>query len=309
MSPIEWRRVTKVSCKYRHFLTKLNLDKLFYLTINRMKSKTYLGPASALYLLAISILDVASLGQNDATAKRINDSKDLSSLDSNNQKGCNIKLNKIVGNVYSLQHDDLTTLRMSLMNTKILVNYGQYIAYPKEDGSFEVDNLPSDSYVVEVTHPKFIYEPVRVDITSKGKIRARKVNYIQPSLVQTVEYPLKFRPKSLHNYFTPRETWRIMDLLFNPMVIMMVVPLVIIWLLPKMMNPQEAQTQRDNMQMPEYNVPELSEMMASMFGGQGGSNQATGASNQVGQAGNNQAITAGPGGGGSSSKHGKHKRR
>lgn len=217
---------------------------------------------------------------------------------------CNVKLNKITGNVYSLQHDDTTTLRMSLMKTRILVNYGQYIAYPREDGSFEVDNLPSDSYVVEVTHPRYIYEPARVDITSKGKIRARRVNYLQPSLVQTIDYPLRFRPKSIHNYFIPRETWRIMDLLFNPMVIMMVVPLVIIWLLPKMMNPQEVQTQRDNMQMPEYNF-DFSEMMARKFGGQAGSQIGAGSSGGSSQTGG--AITSGSGGGGTN-KHSKKRR-
>lgn len=217
---------------------------------------------------------------------------------------CNIKLNKITGNIFSLQHDDLTTLRMSLMNSKILVNYGQYIAFPKEDGSFEVDNVPSDSYVVEVTHPKYIYEPARVDITTRGRIRARRVNYFQPALVQTIDYPLIFRPKSLHNYFLPRETWRIMDLIFNPMVMMMVVPLIIIWLLPKMMNPQEAQTQRDTVQMPEYNVPELSEMMASMFGNQGQSNNG----NQANPSGN-QAITSGSTGGSGGSRHSKGRRR
>lgn len=194
------------------------------------------------------------------------------------------------------------------MNTKIFVNYGQFVGYPREDGSFEVDNLPPDSYVVEVTHPRYIYDPIRVDITSKGKIRARRVNHVQPSLVQTLDYPLKFKPRSLHNYFLPRETWRIMDLLLNPMVIMMVVPLFIIWLLPKMMNPQEVQTQREQMQMPEYNVPELSEMMASMFGQQkqsgDGASQAIAGSSGQGPSGS----SAGSGGGGGG-RHGKKKGR
>lgn len=214
------------------------------------------------------------------------------------QETCNINLYKIHGNVYSLQHDDLLSMRMSLMNTKILVNHGQYIAYPKDDGSFEVNNLPSDSYVVEAVHPKYIYEPYRVDITSKGKIRARRVNYMQPSLVQTVDYPIQFKPKSLHNYFMPRETWRIMDLLLNPMVIMMVAPLAIIWVLPKMMSPQEVQTQRDSVQVPEYNVPELSEMMANMFN-RGGQQQ--GCSNPT-TSGGGQAITAGSGASGAGRK-------
>jgi len=36
---------------------------------------------------------------------------------------------------------------------------------------------------VEVTNPDYFYEPVRVDINAKGKIRARKVNNVQPSQV------------------------------------------------------------------------------------------------------------------------------
>lgn len=222
-------------------------------------------------------------------------------------KNCEVRMNKISGRIYSLQHDDLSNLRKTLMNVKVLVNYGQYVGFPKDDGTFEVDNLPSDSYVVEISHPKYIYEPVRVDITSKGKIRARRVNYIQPSIVQTLDYPIVFRPKSLQNYFVPRETWRIMDLIFNPMVIMMVLPLGIIWLLPKMMNPQEAQNQRDNIQMPEYNVPELSEMMASMFGRQAGQGVT---SNQGSQREAIASGSAGGGGGGNSGgRHGNKGRR
>lgn len=272
---------------------------------NKLENLPILGLYSILYFISIGRSIEAN--NSNITQKPLD-----STADEEIAKQCNIKLNKITGNIYSLQHDDSTTMRMSLMKTRVLVNYGQYVAYPREDGSFEVDDLPPDSYVVEVTHPKYIYEPIRVDITSKGKIRARRVNYIQPPLVQTVDYPLRFRPKSLHNYFLPRETWRVVDLLFNPMVIMMVVPLVIIWLLPKMMNPQEVQTQRESMQMPEYNVPELSEMMASMFGGQGGQ-AATG---QGGASGGNQAITSGSGGGGgggggsgSGPRHGKARRR
>lgn len=192
-------------------------------------------------------------------------------LVSASQELCSIRHNKIEGNIYSLSNDDLHTLRRSLMDTKILVNYGQYVTYPKEDGSFEVDKLPSDSYVLEVVHPKYIYDPVRVDITSKGKIRARRVNYIQPSFVQQVNYPLSMKPISMHRYFTPRETWRFMDILMNPMVLTMVAPLVLFWLLPKMMNSAEAQDQlrretiQQGAQMPEFNVPELSEMMTNMF--------------------------------------------
>ena len=52
------------------------------------------------------------------------------------------------------------------------------------DGSFTVSNLSPGSYVVDVTNPRYQFEPVRVDINSKGKLRARRVNHIVPSEVR-----------------------------------------------------------------------------------------------------------------------------
>lgn len=88
----------------------------------------------------------------------------------------------------------------------------------REDGTFSFYNIPAGSYVLEVLNPTFTYEPLRVEINSKGKIRARKVNYIQASQVIQVNYPLKMKPLGLTRYFQVREQWRITDFLFNPMV-------------------------------------------------------------------------------------------
>lgn len=107
-----------------------------------------------------------------------------------------------------------------------------------------MNNLPPGSYLVDVTNPDFFFEPVRVDISSKGKIRARKVNYIQTSAVNQVNYPLRFKAKSQYKYFQVRETWKITDFLFNPMVLMMVLPLLLIMVLPKMINTNDPETQR-----------------------------------------------------------------
>lgn len=91
--------------------------------------------------------------------------------------------------------------------------------YFREDGTFIISNVPSGSYMVEVVNPNYVYEPVRVEINSKGKFRARKVNLIQTSQVIQVPYPLKMRPLAPFRYFQVREQWRMTDFLFNPMVI------------------------------------------------------------------------------------------
>uniref|UniRef100_A0A023GMQ3 ER membrane protein complex subunit 7 beta-sandwich domain-containing protein n=1 Tax=Amblyomma triste TaxID=251400 RepID=A0A023GMQ3_AMBTT len=156
-----------------------------------------------------------------------------------------------------------------LTSTRILVNGGEQLGFLRSDGSFSVHNLSPGSYVVEVANPDHMYEPVRVDINSKGKFRARRVNYIQSNLIQTLAYPLKMKSRGPIQYFQVRETWRITDFLMNPMVLMMVVPLLLIMVLPKLMNAADPETQREmhQMQMPKYDMPELSEMMTSLFKG------------------------------------------
>jgi len=154
-----------------------------------------------------------------------------------------------------------------LVNTQILVNGGEFVGLLKEDGTFMVDGLPPGSFVLEVIHPQFQYESARVDITSKGKLRARKVNYIQPALVTHLPYPLRLNPVGPYKYFIPREQWRITDVLLSPMVLMMVLPLVLILILPKLMSDPETRKEMEAMQMPKYEMPEMSEMLTSFFGG------------------------------------------
>nr|CAD7193713.1 unnamed protein product [Timema douglasi] len=128
--------------------------------------------------------------------------------------------------------------------------------------------LRKGSYVVEISNPNYAYEPVRVEINSKGKYRARKVNYIQPSQVTHVTYPLKFKPLTRFRYFQVREQWRVTDFLFSPMVLMMVLPLLLIMVLPKMMSDPETRKEMEQLNTNfNYQVPEISEVLTSLFAG------------------------------------------
>jgi hypothetical protein len=119
-----------------------------------------------------------------------------------------------------------------------------------------------------------------VDINSKGKIRTRRLNLIQPSDVTMLRYPLSFESKGYPNYFFKREQFRVMDILLSPMVLMMVVPLLLVVVLPKLVN-QDPELQRElqqstNILQPNQNMPNLSELMFNMFeGGSGGAKKKT----------------------------------
>ncbi|CAH2042714.1 unnamed protein product, partial [Iphiclides podalirius] len=172
----------------------------------------------------------------------------------------------IEGRVFPPENQVLSNWQVE---TRIHVNGGEYIGFIKEDGSFAVHNVPTGSHVVEVVHPDYMYEPVRVEINSKGKYRARRVNYIQTSQVIQVPYPLRMKALSKFRYFQIREQWRLTDFLFNPMVIMMILPLLLIMVLPKMMNDPE--TKEDLKQITNLakmsEMPEMSEVITNLFSG------------------------------------------
>jgi len=158
-------------------------------------------------------------------------------------------------------------------NTRILVDDGAHVAFLKADGTFTIPGLESSTYVIEVVAPRNVYEPVRVDINSKGKIRTRRLNLLQPADVTLLRYPLNFESKGYPNYFFKREAFRVLDLLMSPMVLMMVVPLILVLILPKLVN-SDPELQRElqnttSMLQPgnQPNLPNMSEMMYNMFDG------------------------------------------
>ncbi|KAM3602377.1 uncharacterized protein V6R79_002994 [Siganus canaliculatus] len=166
---------------------------------------------------------------------------------------------------------------------RVLVEGEEYVGFLRTDGSFAVNDVPSGSYVVEIVSPKYRFEPVRVDITSKGKMRARLVNYIKTSEVIRQPYPLQMRASGPHVYFIKRETWGWTDFLMNPMVMMMLLPLLIIVLLPKVVNTNDPEMRKEieqsmNMLSPNPELPDMSELVTKFFSGSKGSSKAGGSS-------------------------------
>lgn len=155
---------------------------------------------------------------------------------------------------------------------QILVDGGKHKGFLRTDGSFTVHNVPSGSYVVEVFSGKYVFEPIRVDISAKGNARARKVNHLRPSQVALLKYPLEMKPISYAQYFQVREKFNILEMLKSPMVLMMVLPLLMLVVLPKMMNMNDPEFKKEmeqsmNMLNTGQNSFDLSETMSNIFGG------------------------------------------
>ena len=106
-----------------------------------------------------------------------------------------------------------------LRNTFVSVDGGRYHGFLKSTGEFEIHGVAPGSYVVEVVSDNYVFKPQRVDISSKsGRVRARKVNFLNSKTVEHLPYPLKFRTGRQAEFFEKREPWSILSTLKNPMV-------------------------------------------------------------------------------------------
>lgn len=86
-----------------------------------------------------------------------------------------------------------------------------------------------------------------------------------------MRYPLSFDSKGYPNYFFKREQFRIMDILLSPMVLMMALPLLLMFVLPKLVN-QDPELQREleqttNIFPQNQNLPSMTEMVYNFIDG------------------------------------------
>ncbi|CAF3800111.1 unnamed protein product [Rotaria sp. Silwood1] len=172
---------------------------------------------------------------------------------------------KIEGQIFSPSDDK------ALDDMRVLVNEGEYVGIPRVDGTFVISSVPSGSYVVSVSSPWYVFEPIRVDINANGKIRARKVNFLEPGKVMLVKYPLHFDTYNEPNYFKKREVYRWNDIVFNPMFAPIILGMILFFFLPKLL-PQEQEAQQiipeaNDIFQPKYNIPDIADLCARWFGG------------------------------------------
>ena len=87
-----------------------------------------------------------------------------------------------------------------MLVTQVCLDGGEYCGFLKSSGDFVIHNVPPGSYLVQVFSPNYVFDPVRVDISSKnGKIRARRVNLLKSSAVSQFPIHFDFKQRNRQN--------------------------------------------------------------------------------------------------------------
>jgi ER membrane protein complex subunit 7 len=167
--------------------------------------------------------------------------------------------------------------------TKISVNHGEFITYSRTDGNFTLYDLTPGIYLIDVlsvnhhfSQVKCQYRPDDADVLENKKPALSCLEYMYPGAPKRVlDQILIIHALAEIQYFEERKSgWLMVSSLFkNPMLLMMVVMVGMMYMMPKLMedmNPEERAQMKKQMAMQQDPV----KMLGDLFTGGGGSGSA-----------------------------------
>eukprot|EP00045_Choanoeca_perplexa_P022506 m.9744 g.9744 ORF g.9744 m.9744 type:complete len:218 (+) comp9497_c0_seq1:3-656(+) len=189
-------------------------------------------------------------------------------------------VNQLKGRVYIPADADASFVT----NTKVLLDGGQYVGYLSDEGDFIINDLPSASYTLEVASPKHTYAPLRVDVDAQfdhgaRAFKADPIGGLPPVKISYTEGTgLSLRPLGRTDFFETKKKWSVLDALMNPMILMAVLPMALMYMMPSKEAMEEMKKElaeenggADPMAMPTFN---LADTLAGMTATDSGKPQA-----------------------------------
>lgn len=167
-----------------------------------------------------------------------------------------------------------------------------HTGYVTSDGKFKIHHVPDGSYLLNVQAINYTFAMYRVDVSdSKVNAYVMSLNSEWSSTGPSISYPIELAAQEKRQFFTPREGFNLIAMFSNPMMLMMLFSVGIMFFAPKMMenmDPQaleEAKKHAPTATNPQAALPDLSQSLASMFGpkGQQASSTATASGSNVKQ--------------------------
>ncbi|TFK94285.1 hypothetical protein K466DRAFT_536123 [Polyporus arcularius HHB13444] len=126
-----------------------------------------------------------------------------------------------------------------LGQAKVVLDNGKHRGGVTRDGAFTIPGVPAGTYVLSVVAHDHIFEQLRVDVYESESLPEVRPYFpgtplSSPSSV-TLPYPIVLSARAKHDYFVPRESFNLLAMFQNPMMMMMLGAGVLVLLMPTMM--------------------------------------------------------------------------
>lgn len=149
-----------------------------------------------------------------------------------------------------LQFPDATPFNIS---TRISLNHGEHLTYSAQDGSFTFYHVSPGIHVLDIQSPTYHFSQVKIQLLEESMDTPKCLEYLYPGAKkQPIQHPVTLSALATYDYFEAKRGFTVLGILGNPMIIMMIVSVGIMFALPKLiegMDPEEKEQMRKQMEM------------------------------------------------------------
>eukprot|EP00593_Proboscia_inermis_P003915 CAMPEP_0171324314 /NCGR_PEP_ID=MMETSP0816-20121228/116106_1 /TAXON_ID=420281 /ORGANISM="Proboscia inermis, Strain CCAP1064/1" /LENGTH=232 /DNA_ID=CAMNT_0011823207 /DNA_START=410 /DNA_END=1108 /DNA_ORIENTATION=- len=159
----------------------------------------------------------------------------------------------------------------SLLNsTQVMLNDGEYSTYTQRDGAFVLYNVLPGVHLLDVQSHTHLFSQVKIQLLeateTDDEMGLKCIEYAYPGASkQAIPHPLILTAHAQYQYFEPRQGFSIGTIFKNPMLIMMLFSVGLMFFMPKMMeNLDDEQKEQMQKQMELQSDP--TKMLSSLWG-------------------------------------------
>lgn len=147
---------------------------------------------------------------------------------------------------------------------KLSLNAGEHTAYSRRDGSFSFHDVSPGVYLLDVLSVTHMFGQVRVSVQED---RVRAIAYAFPGAEKELTgYPVTLRAHAKYQYFEKRAPLSFRHLLKNPMMLMGLFMVAVMFFMPKMMENMDPEQMREMQAEMAKNQADPQEVWNKLFG-------------------------------------------
>jgi len=121
--------------------------------------------------------------------------------------------------------------------TKVVVDGGLLATLPTADGYFVLNNVPVGPHLLQVVHPRLVFDSVRVDAQEVKNGSVKMSAYLadfEHGKGAKLKYPLGLAPSGAFSFLEKREEFNILSVFKSPMALISLFSCGAMFLLPKL---------------------------------------------------------------------------
>jgi len=124
--------------------------------------------------------------------------------------------------------------------SKVMLDDGEHSGGVMRDGRFVIPDVPVGTYILSVSSHDHSFDQLRIDVLNETNVLPEVRPYVpatplNPPSTVILPYPITLVARQKNVYFVPQESFNLLAMFQNPMMIMMVVVGVMVLAMPYIM--------------------------------------------------------------------------